>query len=58
MMIEVAGGVLIAASICGVFMFGLNLVLEDVKWSGGALMAVALIVGFGVVMAGGGVWVS
>ncbi len=55
MMIEVAGGVLIAASICGVFMFGLNLVLEDVKWSGGALMVVALIVGFGVVMAGGGV---
>ncbi len=50
-MAEVAGGVLIAASVCGVFMFGLALVVQDAKWFGGALMVVALIVGFGVVMA-------
>ena len=50
-MIEVAGGVLIAAFICGVCILGLRLAVEGAKRSGVALMAVALMVGFLVVMA-------
>ena len=50
-MIEVAGGVLIAAFICGMFILGLRLAVEGAKRSGIALMVVTLMVGLLVVMA-------
>ncbi len=51
MMIEVAGGVLIAAFICGVFILALRMAVEGANKSGVALMVVALMVGLLVVMA-------
>ena len=51
-MIEVAGGVLIAAFICGVFILALRMAVEGANKSGVALMVVALMVGLLVVMAG------